>query len=357
LAEYSHLEDVAAAHMLEQPLVQCKKQEAIDTVKSCLGRDGVAASGGLSTYSFEYWTRDMCFSYEALASLGFHEQIDNHFSKLLALVKGGRVPTLYFGYPRRLSSSAKFTDEIDNELLILDLMKRLGRLDRYEEVWRYVESNLDNDGLIYGRDWRDGMRTYRNKATFHNQVLLYKLSPAGMKENLKERVEDAFWQSEKGYYADWVDKKGDRSEHLDVLGHALAILDDFVPESRIDVVRSSFKLAETEYGYANISPPYPRSECGWWRLVPGNIYQNGGVWGLVQGHMVLALLHLNLVDEATRQFWKMTRWEGLREWYDPETGSPKGSRSQLWTAALWLRCYDRLSERYGQRDLTDARSR
>jgi len=340
--------DIGAAHILEEPLVKSKRRDAVETVRSCIGPEGVSASGGLSTYSYEYWTRDMCYSYEALASLGLEIYVKQHVNQVIALAREGQVPTLFYRYPKVLSPAARFTDQVDNELLILDLMKRIGMPNDYDGVWKYVESMIGRDGFVYGRDWRDGMKIYRNKATFHNQVLLYKVRPEEMREELKGRIDEVFWLPDEGHYADWVDRQGNRSSHLDVLGHALAILHNLIPKSRIELVKDNLEHAFTEYGYVNILPRYPRRECGWWRLIPNNLYQNGGVWGLVHGHMILALLHLNLLDEATDQFWTMTRWKGFNEWYDPQTGKPKGSRSQLWTAALWLKCNAAISERVRQ---------
>jgi len=340
--------DIAAAHILEQPLIESKKQEVIDTMRSCLGPKGVFASGGLSTYSYEYWTRDLCMSYEALMGLGFNKHVEQHVDKLIELSRNGQIPTLFFEYPRRFSSSAEFTDQIDNELLILDIMKRMGRLDHYDEVWKYVESRIGRDGFIYGRDWRDGMRVYCNKATLYNQVLLYRICPADMKEELKDRIQDVFWLPEKGYYADWLDTEANKSKHLDVLGHTLAIILDLIPESRIEPVLCALEQVKAKWGYPNISPPYHKYECGLWRLFPNNLYQNGGVWGLVQGYMILALLHLDALDQAAGRFWTMTTWKGMNEWYDPQTGKPRGSRNQLWTAAFWLRCHDALANRIGQ---------
>ncbi len=339
--------DIPTTHVLEQALVTSRRQEAINTVKSCLGHDGVIASGGLSRYSHEYWTRDMCYSHEAVESLGFEKYIGQHINRLIEFSREGQIPTLFFGYPRRLSPSAKFTDEIDSELLTLDLMRQMKRLEGFDEVWKYVESRTDSAGFVYGRDWRDGMRIYKDKATFYNQVLLYKICPERTKRKIRDGINDVFWLPSRGYYADYLDKKGKKSRRLDVLGHALAILYNIIPESRIGLVNHSLKRALTKYGYVNVKPRYPRSSCGWWRLIPNNFYQNGGIWGLVQGHMILALLHLDSINEATDQFWKMTRWKGFNEWYDPVTGKPKGSRNQLWTAALWLRCYDALSGRVG----------
>jgi len=221
----------SAAHILEQPLVVSKNHIAIDIVRSCLGPEGLFASGGLSTYSFEYWTRDMCFSYEAIESLGFADKVERHVDKLVSLSRDGQVPTLFFGRPRRFSSSAEFTDEIDNELLMLDLLRRIGRRDHYEEIWRYVESKVRRNGFVYGRDWRDGMKVYSNKATFHNQVLLYRICPVAKKEELNRRVNGEFWLPDRGHYADWVGRRGKKSAKLDVLGHGLAILNDMIPES------------------------------------------------------------------------------------------------------------------------------
>ncbi|MEM2941831.1 MAG: hypothetical protein QXT81_00155 [Candidatus Bathyarchaeia archaeon] len=336
--------DAGVAHMLEQPLVASRKAQAADTIRSCVGPEGLFASGGLSTYSFEYWTRDMCFSHEAAELLGFAEKVDKHIERIISLSREGHVPTLYFSRPRRFSSSAKFTDQIDNELMVLYLMKLKGRLEKQEEIWKHVQSRFGRDGFVYGRDWRDGMNIYKDKATFHNQVLLHRICPDSMREELQKRIDNVFWLPERGHYADFIDEDGRRSARFDALGHALAILNDVVPRTRLGSILKNFRGALSKHGYVNIVPPYPKSACGMWSLMPNNLYQNGGVWGLVQGHVILAHLSLGMIEEAAVQFWVMTKWEGFHEWYHPDTGRPKGSRNQLWTAALWLNCLDALQK-------------
>ncbi|MBS7628685.1 hypothetical protein KEJ23_01725 [Candidatus Bathyarchaeota archaeon] len=325
-------------------ILESKRREAINIIRSCLGPEGVYASGASSSYNYEYWTRDLCYSCDTLLSLNLESYGKRHVDMVVRSRRRGQIPTLILKYPRIFSSPVKYTDQVDNELLILDVLRKLEMTDLYREIWNYVESKIGDDGFIYGRDWRDGMKIYVGKATFNNQALLYKVCPDEFKQKLKERIEEVFWLPEMGHYADYVSREGLKSKHLDVLGHATAILCNLIPESKIGTVMKSVSNALTPHGYVNIYPRYPKGACGVWRLIPGNLYQNGGVWGLVQGHMVLTLLHIGLIDEAAEQFRRMCMWAGFNEWYDPETGEPKGSRNQLWSAALWHRCYEALGD-------------
>jgi hypothetical protein len=341
-------EDDNISHILEEPHIKLKKSQAINTINMCLGPKGFSASGGLSHYNYQYWTRDMCYSFPALNMLGLTYNAKQQIDQIIRFIKNGQVPTLFFEFPRRFSSSPKFTDQLDNELLMINLLQHLKMDDFIQKIWKYVESQIGKDGFLYGRDWRDGMSIYKNKASLHNQVLLYHVYQKEKKEEFKKRVFEKFWLEDKNHYADWISKEGNRSSHLDVLGHAMALIHDFIPESRIKTIEKSIAGASTKYGYVNIYPRYPCYDCSWWGLIPKNLYQNGGIWGLVQGHMILALLHLNQIDKAVDQFWIMTKWRGFNEWYDPKTGKPKGSRNQLWTAALWLMCYQEFFERSRQ---------
>lgn len=342
LDSYKQSEKWAAQNFSE--ILESKKREAVNIIRSCLGPEGVYASGASSSYNYEYWTRDLCYSCETLLNLNLEPYVKRHVEMVIRSRRRGQVPTLIIKYPRIFSSPVKYTDQVDNELLILDVLRKMGKMDLYREIWSYVESKVGGDGLIYGRDWRDGMRIYVGKATFNNQALMFRVCPDEFRERLRERVEEVFWLPERGYYADYVSREGFKSKHLDVLGHATAILCNLIPESKIDTVIKSLSKALTPHGYVNVYPRYPKGACGVWRLIPGNLYQNGGVWGLVQGHMILALLKLGLREEAEEQFRRMCMWRGFNEWYDPETGEPKGSRNQLWSAALWHRCYEALSD-------------
>ncbi|MGQ9543230.1 MAG: MGH1-like glycoside hydrolase domain-containing protein [Candidatus Bathyarchaeia archaeon] len=331
-------------NFLTSQLLEFKRREAVNTIRSCLGPEGVYASGTPSTYNYEYWTRDLCYSYEALINLGLEAYVKRHVEMVVGSRRGGQVPTLILKYSRIFSSPIKYTDQVDNELLILEVLRKMGRLDLYREIWSYIESKIGRGGFIYGRDWRDGMKIYIDKATFNNQVLMYRVCPDELKDKLRDQIEATFWLPERGHYADYVSREGLKSEHLDVLGHASAILCGLIPKVKVNLVMSNLNRALTSHGYTNIYPRYSRGACGLWNLIPGNLYQNGGVWVFVHGHMVLALLHLGLIDDAMEQFMRMCRWRGFNEWYDPQTGEPKGSRNQLWTAALWLRCYTAIKD-------------
>jgi len=74
------------------------------------------------------------------------------------------------------------------------------------------------------------------------------------------------------------------------------------------------------------------------------INQHGVIWPFINGFMILAAIKAGLNDLAKTQFAKWNQTNGFFEWYDPITGQGYGSKEQLWSAALYLRTAEAISQ-------------
>jgi GH15 family glucan-1,4-alpha-glucosidase len=160
------------------------------------------------------------------------------------------------------------------------------------------------------------------------------LGDAGWAERLRRKIDSEFWSDALGYY---VDYRG--AETFDTLGNSLAIFFGLVSDSRIESILKGLNGTLCNYGYRNLWPPYTKSSCG---RTPGT-YQNGGVWPFVQGYAVLALKKAHQLGPAHDEVRRMSKFAGFNEWYEPSSGLPRGSRSQLWSAAMFLEAVHGLS--------------
>ena len=71
--------------------------------------------------------------------------------------------------------------------------------------------------------------------------------------------------------------------------------------------------------------------------------QHSIIWPFIHGFMILALVKEGKIDKAKEQFEKWNQLVGFHEFYDPKTGKGGGSRDQLWSACLYIRCFNAIS--------------
>jgi len=341
--------------------VQEKLRKAKRTIQMCKGKQGYFASAGY--YKKQYWIRDTVYSMESLLS---HEDVYQVKKQLIHTLsrqrKNGEIPARIIEVPPSISGSLRlldprlfypYTENHDSNLLTTiglyryvkftndtDLLKQ--HSDEANKLSSFTKSLLSAEGFLPGADWRDAMRKYAGRSLFCNQVLLFAAERlSGNMDSairLKERINSVFWRDDVGYYRDYAEERGDRPV-LDSLGHALAILEELVPKSRIEAVVRAFDLASTELGYRNTSPSYPRSECG----QKPETYQNSAIWPFVHGYVISALVKAGFEERAREEFDKFTKLFGFNEWYSPTSGAPMGSHDQLFSAALYLRAHDLVS--------------
>jgi hypothetical protein len=154
---------------------------------------------------------------------------------------------------------------------------------------------------------------------------------------LKANVRKYLWQSKTSKYLAHLYLNGSpfspgfkEDEILYTGGSATAILAGFhAPEEIIEINQQMLTAASNEK-YATIGitvyPPYPEKE---FTNMKPYVYQNAGDWTWFGGRMVQTLTEHGFVKEAYAELSPMLdralSHHGFYEWYDVQTGEPKGS--------------------------------
>lgn len=154
---------------------------------------------------------------------------------------------------------------------------------------------------------------------------------------LKTNVHKYLWQSAAGKYRPHLYLNGSpfspdfkEDEMLYTGGTATAILAGFHSSREIKDINQQMLVAAAKEKYATIGitvyPPYPEKEFP--NMKP-YVYQNAGDWTWFGGRMVQALTEHGFVKEAYAELSPMLdralSHHGFYEWYDVQTGTPKGS--------------------------------
>lgn len=348
---------------LNRALLSAKTEEARKVIEGCRRDSGFHAS----TRNYpQFWNRDLVYSIDSLLELGYANEVKEQLSRFLKHQKhNGRIPT-------SIHDSKKFGEipgfhswTADTEILFIigvakyatftsDLQfleKNAGSLKRCLD---YIERKLDKEGLIPGMDWRDAMPNYMGKYLLSNQMLLVNMYDAiGMLEKadkLRDTVNRLFYSEASGFYADSIYWRGSvvqNDMHFDSLGNSLAVLNNTAGE-RAKMVLSAMEKAKTEFGYANITPPYAIEKRDFFtslgrlhafvrngafrRNAPGT-YQNSTIWPFVESRVVEAMRSAGLNEKADLASSLILSRRGMNEVYDSRSGAPQESEGQLWTAA------------------------
>lgn len=385
-----------------------KLYEAVNILMSCIGDNGVWADP--TRYRGQCWTRDFNLAIlPALLDLGLtgiaREHLDNLYKRQRS---DGAIPILFLD---GVSGSTRFL--LDKGLKSVRDGKMSFMLGKYlrgelynltpgtrdselhyiiaqceffravcgceEDVWRsivrqpswrsargidealaYIESNLLEDGLLTGADWRDTMekQLHHTPLLSNNSLLVRVYDLLGEDDKahaLRERIEKAYWvkdlvEDKFGHLAqrlqDWPG-----NTRFDPLGASLAVLHDVVGADRYRDILYGFDSVDTEHGVTIQCKHNPFTGSEEARVIEdtkGNV-----IWPFVMGFSILALLKMSKKattagvahrsrEMASNQFAKYTNLEGFREWYDPRTGLGYGAYKQLWSATLYVRTFNEL---------------
>lgn len=154
---------------------------------------------------------------------------------------------------------------------------------------------------------------------------------------LKKNVRKYLWQAAAGKYLPHLYLNGSPFspdfKEADILytgGTATAILAGFHSAGEIKDINQQMLAAAAKEKYATIGitvyPPYPEKEFP--NMKP-YVYQNAGDWTWFGGRMIQALTEHGLIKEAYTELSPMLdralSHHGFYEWYDVQTGEPKGS--------------------------------
>ncbi|RMF05200.1 MAG: glycogen debranching protein, partial [Chloroflexi bacterium] len=157
--------------------------------------------------------------------------------------------------------------------------------------------------------------------------------------------------SSRPYYLPWVAFR-EYGDWCDSLGNALAILTGVADgHRRAHILRYMYQVGIAEpYPTKAINPPIYPGEADWreyYRSRNLNLphqYHNGGIWPMVGGFHVAALVRHGWQAEAERLLVSLARanrqgvdqkWE-FNEWLHGDSGHPMGFGQQAWSAAMYL---------------------
>lgn len=157
--------------------------------------------------------------------------------------------------------------------------------------------------------------------------------------------------SSRPYYLPWVAFR-EYGDWCDSLGNILAILSGVADGHRSEhILRFMHQVGMAEpYPTKAIHPPIYPGEENWreyYRSRNLNLphqYHNGGIWPMIGGLHVAALVRRNWVDEADHLLVSLAnansqgtnqRWE-FNEWLHGESGHPMGYAMQAWSAAMYV---------------------
>ena len=157
--------------------------------------------------------------------------------------------------------------------------------------------------------------------------------------------------SSRPYYLPWVAFR-EYGDWCDSLGNCLAVLTGVADGHRREhILRYMYQVGVAEpYPTKAINPPIFPGERDWreyYRSRNLNLphqYHNGGIWPMVGGFHVAALVRHGWYDEAKRLLVSLAKankqgtnqdWE-FNEWLHGESGHPMGFGQQAWSAAMYL---------------------
>ncbi len=157
--------------------------------------------------------------------------------------------------------------------------------------------------------------------------------------------------SSRPYYLPWVAFR-EYGDWCDTLGNCLAVLSGVADgHHREHILRYMYQVGIADpYPSKAIHPPIYPGEDDWRdyfrsrNLNMPHQYHNGGIWPMVGGFHVAALVRHDWMEEAERMLVLLakgnhassdSRW-GFNEWLHGESGHPMGYDMQAWSAAMYL---------------------
>lgn len=157
--------------------------------------------------------------------------------------------------------------------------------------------------------------------------------------------------SSRPFYLPWVAFR-EYGDWCDSLGNLLAILTGLADGHRTEhILRYMRQVGMAEpYPTKAINPPIYPNQSEWreyYRSRNLNLphqYHNGGIWPMIGGFHIAALVRHNWQTEAERLLIRLTEAnrqtiegdEGFNEWLHGQTGQPMGYSGQAWSAAMFL---------------------
>lgn len=157
--------------------------------------------------------------------------------------------------------------------------------------------------------------------------------------------------SSRPFYLPWVAFR-EYGDWCDSLGNLLAILTGVADGHRTEHILRYMQQVGMAHPYPTkaIHPPIYPSQSDWreyYRSRNLNLphqYHNGGIWPMIGGFHIAALVRHGWLDEAERLLDGLAEANqhfinhdgGFNEWLHGQTGNPMGFEQQAWSAAMFL---------------------
>lgn len=368
-------------------------QKAIEVLKASTKSSGFYASGLKGGYEAT-WARDSMITSLGASLVGNKFKVP--FARSLNILKkwqtaNGQIPNCVGSYnPDRRSD--KTYNSIDSSLWYVighyvyahaydtdGLFKKHKNAIARAMVWlKYQDPN--EDGLLSQQptmDWQDAFPhkygNVTNTQALHYAALRMVGGKPGHKwaEHIKQVVNGdveaylSLYDPKLDYYLpwNWKNHDGDREqeEWFDSLGNVLAVLTGL---AKHDMAEKIIKYIDKEkinrpYQLKAIWPPIKKGDKEWHSYfskcdarTPYH-YSNAGIWPMIGGFYVAALVKMNMHDKAKKELEILAKGNmqklktrdhkigyEFNEWLHGKTGKPRGEPFQGWTAGAYIYAFE-----------------
>ncbi len=365
-------------------LITQTHKEAVMALKSCITPKGLYASGTKNGYQ-AVWARDAFIALLGGSLVG--EEFKAVFENSLNLMvkhqsELGQIPNCVGDYNIDRKSDVTFAT-LDSSLWFImaeyayaksygnkKLLKKHRAALEKAVLWiKYQDSGEDHlPEQQPTTDWQDAF-PHKYGHVINTQALYYQtLKLLGQTKeatkvkkiiNGQDRQDMKMFDEQRGYYLPWVWKNhdGDREQGnwFDSLGNLLAILtglaDDFQANKILNYIEKN--KVNQPYPVKSIYPALRKGDQEWHsyfeKCMAKDPYQylNAGIWPYLGGFYVASLIKMKKYKKAEKELNKLSLanqlgiklpWD-FNEWLDGQTGQPKGSRYQAWSAGLYIFAY------------------
>ena len=353
--------------------------KAVQILEHCVQPIGFHASGLPGGYQ-ALWARD-----SMIATLGavfiqdsFKQTIKKSFITLAQnQSKLGQIPNCVGDFNFDRQSKITF-NTIDSNLWYLvghkiyekkfndrSLAKKYASSIHRALLWLAYQD--PNEDLLLAQqptmDWQDAF-PHKYGHTIYALALYYAVLKLYGKKSLALRIQKiingnyyhSLYNAQKGYYYPWIWKNHDgireQSEWFDTFGNLLAIIMGLATEKISQHIVSYIQKHQIDKPYPckSLYPPIRKQDQEWQpyftKCSAKTPYQylNAGIWPVLGGFYVAALVKIKKFHEAEKQLEKLSQanklgkkkeWE-FNEWLDGKRGIPKGTPYQGWSAASYI---------------------
>ena len=155
---------------------------------------------------------------------------------------------------------------------------------------------------------------------------------------LKAAINRQLWMPKQGYYAYFLDAKGQLEERMEGCGEAFAILYGVADAEKAQYILRQTPVAPC--GFPCLWPQFPEWIHIKQKKSTADYYHNGMIWPFVEGYWAWAASQSKAVAVFKHELEALVKLSQnattFMEFYFPENGDPGGSPRQLWSASGFL---------------------